>query len=61
LASTAFVIFGKKAMGEHMLFHNQHIRKMQDIPVEPAGHVQYFPCSQVDLGSPDNSTNKLRL
>jgi len=23
-------------MGEHMLFHNQHIRIIQDIPVEPA-------------------------
>jgi hypothetical protein len=36
LASTAFFVFGKNAMGEHMLFHNQHIRIMQDIPVEPA-------------------------
>jgi hypothetical protein len=36
MASTALFIFGKNAMGEHMLFHNRHIRIMLDIPVEPA-------------------------
>ena len=30
-------------MGEHMLFHNQHIRIMQDIPVEPAAQRLALP------------------
>jgi len=32
----AFFFFGKNAIGEHLLFHNRHIRMMQDVPVEPA-------------------------
>jgi hypothetical protein len=32
----AFFFFGKNPMDEHMLFHNRHIRIMQNTPVELA-------------------------